>query len=83
MKYVVGVITFITGLLFDILVFTQIGTTMIEKYSINLVYLLYISIIAFAISVVMIIKKERILSSLSLITNGIFIIYFIMLFTLV
>lgn len=83
MKYVVGVITFITGLLFDILVFTQIGTTMVEKYSINLVYLLYISIIAFAISVVMVIKKERILSSLSLITNGIFIIYFIMLFTLV
>lgn len=82
MKYVVGVITFITGLFFDLLVFTHIGNKIVSNYSINLVYLLYVSIIAFVIAIVMIIKSERVLSSLSIVTNGIFIIYFIMQFTL-
>ncbi len=87
MKYVIGAITFVIGLLANFLTFTQAGTKfMINNYGkvfglINDNVILILSIISIPVAIYNLVKnKERILSILALVANIIFVVYFVFLF---
>lgn len=84
MKYLWSTISLIIGLFINFLVFTQAGESILQRYSIDLLYLLIASLIALAVAIVILVKKrEKWVSILAIIANLVFIVYFLMLFTLV
>ncbi len=82
MKYVLGIITLVIGLFLNFLIFTKQGLLIIEKYELNLFYPIIVGVVALIVSIVVLLKcKEKILSSLSILTNGVFLVYLVFMLT--
>lgn len=80
MKYILGVISLIIGLISNFLIFTQMGDKIVQDYSINLVYFVILSVIGLILAVFNLIKnKEKVLNILGIISNVIFVGYSLML----
>lgn len=80
MKYILGVISLIIGLISNFLIFTQAGDKIVQAYSINMVYFIILSVIGLILAVFNLIKnKEKVLNILGIISNVIFVGYSLML----
>lgn len=84
MKYVLGIVSIIIGLISNFLVFTPMGDQILTKYSVNLLYNIGLAIIGLIAGIVAIVKsKEKVLSSIGIIINVIFLGYTLMLVSFV
>ena len=80
MKYALGIISLIIGIVSNFLMFTQVGDKIVQAYSINMMYFVVLSVIGLILAVFNLIKnKEKVLNILGIISNVIFVGYLLML----
>lgn len=80
MKYALGIISLIIGIVSNFLMFTQVGNKIVQTYSINMMYFVVLSVIGLILAVFNLIKnKEKVLNILGIISNVIFVGYSLML----
>ena len=84
MKYALGIISLIIGIVSNFLMFTQVGNKIVQTYSINMMYFVVLSVIGLILAVFNLIKnKEKVLNILGIISNVIFVVYSLMLISFV
>ncbi|HJD00802.1 hypothetical protein [Candidatus Arthromitus sp. SFB-turkey] len=84
MKYALGIISLIIGIVSNFLMFTQVGNKIVQTYSINMMYFVVLSVIGLILAVFNLIKnKEKVLNILGIISNVIFVGYSLMLISFV
>ena len=70
MKYALGIISLIIGIVSNFLMFTQVGNKIVQTYSINMMYFVVLSVIGLILAVFNLIKnKEKVLNILGIISN--------------
>lgn len=80
MKYALGIISLIIGIVSNFLMFTQVGDKIVQTYSINMMYFIILSVIGLGLAIYNLIKnKEKVLNTLGIISNLIFVGYSLML----
>lgn len=57
MKYALGIISLIIGIVSNFLMFTQVGNKIVQTYSINMMYFVVLSVIGLILAVFNLIKK--------------------------
>lgn len=84
MKYVLGIVSIIIGIFANFIAFTQAGDQFAAQYIPNLLYIIIASVIGLIAGIVAIVKsKEKVLSSIGIIINIIFLGYTLMLVSFV